>query len=87
MGGGLEVVACVCVMRAARFSIIVAMSRCLDKSRSCSGVVSCCRFMSDVVSIVCHLVAIGVARGSGVEELCVKCFRCSGDSACRSLRK
>jgi len=87
MGGGLEVVVCVCVMRAARLSILVAMSSCLDESRNCSGVGPCGRFLSDDVSLViCHLAAIGVTRGSGVEDLCVRCFRCSGDSACRSLR-
>ncbi len=45
------------------------------------------RFMSDVASIVCHLVAIGVVRKSWVDEFCVRIFRCSGDSVCRSLRK
>jgi hypothetical protein len=87
MGGGLEVVGCVCVMRADRLSILVAMSSCLDESRSCSVVDPGGRFLSDVASIICHLVAIAVARGSWMEELCVRLFRCSGDSACRSLRK
>ena len=48
---------------------------------------TCRRCMSDVASIVYHLVAIGVVRGSWVKELCERIFRCSGDSACRSLRK
>ena len=87
MGGGLEVVGCVCVMRASRLSMLVVMSSCLDESRSCSGVGPGGRFMSDVTSIVHHLLAIGVHRGSWVEEVCVRIFRRSGDSACRSLRK
>ena len=87
MGGGLAIVGCDCVMMAARLSKLVAMSSCLDESMSSSGVGSVNRSMSIVASIVCHLMAIGVACGSWVEELCVRIFRCSGDSACRSLRK
>ena len=87
MGGGLEIVGCACALRSTRFFMLVVMSRCLDESRSCSGVGLGGRFMSDVSSIVCHLVSIGVVRGSWVEELCVRIFRCLRDSACRSLRK
>ena len=83
----MGVVGCVCVMRAARLSRLVVMSSCLDESRSCSEVGSGGRFVSDVTSIVCHLLAIGVVRGSWVEEVCVSIFRCSSDLACRSLRK
>ena len=85
MGGGLGIVGCVCVMRASHFSKQVVMSGCLDESMSCSGVGLDGRFMSDVASIVCHLVATVVARGSWV--FCVRILRCSVDSACRSLRK
>ena len=42
------------------------------------------RLMSDVASIGRHLVAIGVVRGSCTEEVCVRIYRCSGDSACRN---
>ena len=87
MGGGLGVVGLVCVMRAARLSRLVVMSSCLDESKSCSGVGPGGRFVSDDASMVCHLLAMGVVRGSWVEEVCVRIFRCSGDSACRSLRK
>jgi len=87
MSGGQAIVGCDCVMRAARLSKPVAMSTCLDESRSCSGLGPSGRSMSDVANIDCHLVAIGVACGLWVEELCVKIFRCSGVSACRSLRK
>ena len=52
MGGGLGIVGCFCVIRAARLSRIVVMPSCLDESRSCSGVVPNGRFMSDVASIV-----------------------------------
>jgi len=83
----MGIMRCVCVMRATRLSRLVVMSSCLDESRSCSGVGPVGRFMRDVASIVCHLLAIGVVRGSWVEELCVSICRCSGDSACRSLRK
>jgi hypothetical protein len=41
----------------------------LGESRICSGVGLCGRFMSDVANIFCHLVAIGVVRGSWVEDL------------------
>ena len=77
----------VCVMRAARHSRLVVMSSCLDESRSCSGVGPGGRFVSDDASIVCHRMAIGVVRGSWVEEVCLRIFRRSGDSASRSLRK
>ena len=75
------------VRRAARLSKMVVMSSCLDESKSCSGVGPGGRFVSVDFSMVCHLWAMGVDRGSWVEEVCVRMFRCSGDSACRSLRK
>ena len=87
MGGGLWIVRCVCAVRAARLSMLVVMYSCLDDRRICSGVGPGDRFMSDVANIVCHLLAIGVVRGSWVEEFCVRICRCSGDSSCRSLRK
>ena len=87
MGGGLGVVGLDCVIRVARLSRLVAMSSCLDESKSCSGVGPGGRFVSVDSSMVCHLWAMGVDRGSWVEEVCVSIFRCSGDSACRSLRK
>ena len=65
----------------------MVMSSCLDKSMSCSGVALDGKFVTEFASISCHLVAMGVARGSGEEELCVRLFRCLGDSACRSLLK
>ena len=74
MGGGLGIVRCVCVMREARLSMLVVMSSCLDESRSCSGVGSGGRFLSDVASIVSNLLAIGVVRGSWVEEVMCKNF-------------
>jgi len=64
MGGGLEIVGCVCVMGAANLSMLMVMSSCLDESKSCSGLDPYGRFMSNVTSIVCHLVAIGVVRWS-----------------------
>jgi len=87
MGNGLGIVRFVCVIRAARLSRLVVMSKCLDESRSCSGVGPGGRLMSEVESNACHLVVIEVARGSGVEELCVRLFMWSGDSACMSLRQ
>jgi hypothetical protein len=87
MGNGLGIVGFVCVIKAARLSRLGVMSSCLDESRSCTGVDPGGRLMSEVESIACHLVAMGVARGSRVEELYERFFRCSGNSACRSLRK
>ncbi len=87
MGGGLAIVGCECVIRVARISKQVAMSSCLDDDRSCSRVGPDGMSMSDAASIVCHLVALGVTCGLWVEELCVRTFRCSGDSACRNSRK
>ena len=75
------------VRRAARLSKLVVMSSCLDESTSYIEVGPGGRLMSDVASIARHLLPIGVARGSWVEEVCVIIFRCSGDSACRSLQK
>ncbi len=69
------------VRRAARFSKLVVMSSCLDESKSCSGVGPGGRFISVDCSIVFHLWAMGVDRGSWVAEVCVRIFRCSGDSA------
>ena len=87
MGVGLAIVGCDFAMRAARLSKLVAMSSCLDESSSCRGVGPVGRYMSDVSSINCHLLAIGVSCGSYVEGLFERFFRCSGDSACRSLLK
>jgi len=75
MGGGLEIVGLVCVMKAARLSRLVTTSSCLDESMSCNGMGLGGGFMSDVTSIVCHRVAMGVVRGSRVEELCVRLLR------------
>ncbi len=69
------------VRRAARLSKLVVMSSCLDKSKRCSGVGPGGRFISVYSSMVCHLWAMGVDRGSWVAEVCVKIIRCSGDSA------
>ena len=63
------------------------MSNCLDESRSCSEVGPCGRLVSEVKIIACHSVAMGDARGSGMEDLCVSLFTCSTDSACMRLRK
>ena len=87
MGGGLGIVGWVCVMRASRLSRLVVMSSCLEESKSCSGVGPGGRFGSDDASMVCHLLAMEVYRRSWVVEIYVRNFRCSGDSACRSLRK
>jgi hypothetical protein len=38
-------------------------------------------FISVYCSMVCHVWAMGVDRGSWVAEVCVRFFRCSGDSA------
>jgi len=81
----MGVVGCVCVMRVALFSMLVVMSSCLDESRSCSGVGLGGRFVSEVEIVACHLVAMGAARGSEGEELCVRFLRRSGDFACKSL--
>ncbi len=87
MGGGLKIVGCICVVRAARLSRLVVMSSYLDESKRCSGVGPSGRFMNNVANIGCHLMAIGVVRGSRVDEFCVIFFMYSDDSACRSLRK
>ena len=55
---------CDYVMRAARLSKLVAMSSWLDEISSCSWVGPVVRFVSDVASINCHLLAVGVACGS-----------------------
>ena len=52
------------VRRAALLSKLVVMSSCLDESKSCSGVGPGGRFVSVDSSMVCHLWAIGVDRGS-----------------------
>jgi hypothetical protein len=83
----MGIMVCVFVMRAARFSKLVVMSNCLNESMGCSGMGLDGRFTSDVASILCHLVAIGDALRSWAEELCERFTRCSGDSACRNLRK
>ena len=69
------------VRRAARLFKLVVMSSCLDESKSCSGVGPGGRFVSVDFSMVCHLWAMGVDLGSWVAEVCVRIFRCSGDSA------
>jgi len=64
MGGGLGVVGLVWVMRSARRSRLMVMFNCLDESKSCSGVGPGSRFLRDDASIVYHLLAMGVVRGS-----------------------
>ncbi len=81
MGGGLLIVGLFAVRRAALLFKLVLMSSCLDESKSCSGVGPGGRFVSVDSSIVCHLWAMGADRGSWVTEVCVRIFRCSGDSA------
>ena len=66
MGDGMGVVGLVCVMRATRLSRLVVMSSCLDESNSCSGLSPGGKFVSYDASMVCHLLAVGVARGSWV---------------------
>ena len=68
------------VRRAARLSKLVVMSSCLDESKSCRGVGPGGRFVSVDSSMVGHLWAMGVDRGSWVAEVCVRNFSCSGDS-------
>ncbi len=87
ISGVLLVLGNACVMRATRLSRLVAISRCLDECKSCIGVGPSGRFERDDDRIFCHLVAMGVARGSWVVAACVRDLRWSGDSACRSLRK
>ncbi len=69
------------VRRAARLPRLVVMFSCLDESKSSSGVGPGGRFANVDSSMVCHLWAMGVDRGSWVAEVCVRIFRCSGDSA------
>ncbi len=83
MGGGLGVAGLVCLMRADRLSRLVVMSSFLDESKSCSGVGPGSRLVSDDTNMVCHMLAMGAVRGSWVVEVCVRVFRCSGDSACK----
>ena len=82
----MGIVGFIYLMSTARFSRLVGMSIYFDE-RSCSGVGPGGRLVSKIYSIACHLVAMGVSRGSWVEELCVRLFKLSGDSACRSLQK
>ena len=81
MGGGLLIVVLFVVTRVALLSKLVVMCSCLDESKSCSGVGPGGRFVRVDSSMVCHLWAMGVDRGSRVAEVCVRIFRCSGDSA------
>ena len=83
----MEIVGRVRVTRVVHLSRLVAMFSCLDESMSYSGMGPNGGFMNDIASIVCHLMSIGVARGSYVEEPCVIFCRYSGDSACRILWK
>jgi hypothetical protein len=76
-----------CLMCFARQFRLVGMSSCLDESRSCSGVDPGGRLVNGFDNRFCHLVAIDVAQGPGVEEFCVRLSRCSGDSACGCFRK
>ena len=59
------------------------MSSCLDETRSCSGVGLDGSLISKVESIACHLVSMGVALWSRVEELRLRFFTCLGVLGCR----
>ena len=68
-------------------AMAVTMSGCLDDAMSCSGVGPCGSRGNVVARTVCHLLAMEVDLGSGLERELRECVRCAGDSACKSLRK
>ena len=74
----------------ARLSILaklVVMFGCLEVVRSCSGVGPLGRLVKDFPSKACQRFAMRVDRGSGLESVSVSESRCSGESACKSLRR
>ena len=63
------------------------MSGCLDEATSCSGVGPCGSRGNVLARTAYHLLAMEVELGSGLDREFRECVRCSGDSACKSLRK
>ena len=66
---------------------LVVMSGCLEALRSCSGMSPLGRLVIEFASNACQWLAIRVDRGSNLESISVSETRCSGESACNSLRK
>ena len=88
MENSLGIVRCVLSYKSCSlFFGLVVISSCLDEIRSYSEAGPGGRLTREVECISCYLMIMRVARGPGVEELCMRFLRCSGDSACMSLRK
>jgi len=66
---------------------LVVMSGCLEYMRSCSGLGLLGRLLNEYASKNCHRLAMRVHRGSGLEIVSVSERWCSGEFACRSLRR
>lgn len=80
----------VCISDLARLATLaklVVISGWLEAMRSCSGVGPLGRLLNESASKTCQRLAIRVDRGSGLESVSVSESRCSGESACRSLRR
>ena len=66
---------------------LVVMSGCLEVRRSCSGIESLGRLFFEFANKPCLRSAIRVDRESCLESVSVSESICSGESACRSLRR
>ncbi len=63
------------------------MYNCLEVDRSCSGVDPGGRMSRVLANSTSHRLSRDVAMGSGLESVSLRERKCSGDYACRSLRK
>ena len=87
---GCLVVHVVCsanLARSAFFSKQMVISSCFVAERSCSGVGLGCRVASVLAKSPSHRAATNVGRRFGLESVSVRERKCSGESACRSLRR
>ena len=84
------VVSVVCSANLARSAVLsknVAMSGCFVDERSCSGVGPGGRVSRALAKCPSHRLARNADQGFGLESVSVRERRCSGESACKSLRR
>ena len=83
----VSVVCSVSLARSVIFSKQVVMSCCFVDERSCSGVGPGGRVSRALAKCPSHRLARNADQGFGLESVSVRERRCSGESACKSLRR
>ena len=80
-GGAFGMAGSLCSKCCVVCAMAVSMSVCLDEAMSCSGVGPFDSRGNVVARTACHLLAMEVDLGSGLERELRECLRCAGDFA------